>query len=137
MALTKEELAELRALEADEKKAAEAAADADLRLRLEAKRMRKRIGAKGLEHGKDFIVVEVPAAGVALAFRRPTDVEVDTYAESDDGRAGIEKFTIGLLIEPAKDVVEELFAKFAGMAPSLDTPIASMLGKVREEEAKK
>jgi 23S rRNA pseudoU1915 N3-methylase RlmH len=137
MALSKEELAELQALEVEESKAAEAQADAELRQRLEAKRMRKRLAKPGFEHGKDFAVVET-TTGLVVAIRRPSEVEVEALAESkDEARAGVEKFVLSLLIEPSKEIVGEHFARYCNLAPAFQPVITSMMGELRKEEAKK
>ena len=136
MALSKEELEELAALEKEEKAAAEAQADAEARQRLDAKRMRKRLSKPGVEHGKDFVVVETNT-GLVVALRRPTDLEVDAFTDSEDQRAGMEKFILSIAIEPTKAVLEEQFSRYALLAPALSGAVTGMLGKLREEEAKK
>ncbi len=138
MALTPEELAELEALEKEERKAADTRADAALRQRLEAKRMRKRLAGKHGEHGLDYVVIET-TTGLNVALRRPHDVEVDALedAKDDEKRAAMEKFITALVLEPTQAEVQEHLAKFCGLAGTFAPAVNTMMGRVREEEAKK
>lgn len=138
MALTNEELAELAELEREEKAATEAAQDAILRQRLEAKRTRKRLAAKHGLHGRDFVVLET-TAGINFAFRRPMDVELDALDEHAEGeeRSALERFLLAIALEPSKEILGRALADYPGIGPSFAPAIRSMTGRVREEEEKK
>jgi hypothetical protein len=139
MPLSKEELAELAELEKEEHKAAADAADALARQRLDAKRMRKRLAAKHGKHGLDFAVVELDM-GMNIALRRPIDVDIDALdskeAEGQE-RAYLEKFVLGLVLEPSQDDVRKCFAEYCGAVMALANFAKRMTGGAREEEAKK
>lgn len=137
MALTEQELAELAELESDVATEKAAAKDAAQRQRLDALRMRKRLAKKteGV-HGTDFIVIET-TTGLNIGLRRPVDVEVDAFHEGEDDRATLEKFLLELVLEPTKEEVATHFAKFCGLATTIPQHVNGMLGRVREEEAKK
>lgn len=138
MALTKEELEELAALEKEEHETASAKADVIARQRLEAKRMRKRLATKHGEHGKGFAVVELDT-GLNIAIRRPLDVDVDGLDEAKEGeeRAGLENFVLALVLEPSKEDVQKCFSEYCGVVTALATFAKRMTGSAREEEAKK
>jgi len=135
MALSKEELEELAALEREEKEAAAVEADAVARQALEAKRMRKRLAGKNGVHGKDFTVYETTAGNIAI--RRPLDVEIDSVGENAEDRAAQEKFLVGITLEPSADEMKKLLVTFPGLCSALIPRSFQMIGRVREEEAKK
>lgn len=139
MALSQAEKDELAELEKEEQKQASADADALARQRLEAKRMRKRLAPKHGKHGLDFVVVELDV-GLNIALRRPLDVDIDGLdAKEAEGqeRAYLEKFVLGLVLEPSQDDVRKCFADYCGAALALANFAKKMTGGAREEDAKK
>ncbi|MBX3205113.1 MAG: hypothetical protein KF764_08585 [Labilithrix sp.] len=136
--MTKEELDELQALEEGIEKDAAAAEIAAQRQRLEALRMRKRLGAKHGVHGRDFVVLET-SAGVNVAIRRPNDVELDAFevAKEKEPRAALESFLSSIVLEPSKEDVQAMLASYPTMGAAFAPAINTLMGSVREEEAKK
>jgi hypothetical protein len=116
MALSKEELAELAALEKEEQDTAAKEADDAARQRLEAKRMRKRLAAKHGKHGVDGL---------------------DTEGSEGQERAMLENFVLGLLIEPSKEEVQKCLAEYCGVVTAIANYAKRMTGSAREEDAKK
>jgi hypothetical protein len=137
MALTKEEAAELAALEADEKTAASLAADAAARQHLEALKARKRLKAKYGEHGRDFLVLET-TIGVNVAIRRPLEVEIDAVAEDGaDDRGPQESYVKAITIEPPPDEIARLLATWPGLTNAIIPKSFDLIGRLRQEEGKK
>lgn len=139
MALTQAEKDELAAFEKAEREDALADADAIARQSLEAKRMRKRLAPKYGKHALGFVVVEL-TTGMNIALRRPLDVDasvLEDVKEGEDNRGAIEKYLLGLLIEPSIEDVRKCFAEYPGVVVALGDFVKPMLGGARSEEAKK
>jgi hypothetical protein len=137
MPLSKEELAELAALEEDEQKQQQAADEAFQRQRLAAKRLRKKLAPEYGEHGKGFIVL-MTTGGDNIAFRAPVDVELDALSEKSDDRAAQEDFLVSIAIEPKGMEFRALFVKYPGLVNSVVPEVLHQLVRAtREEDVKK
>lgn len=134
MALSKEELAELNALEAEERQRLSDEADAIARQHIAALKLTKKLAASHGKPGHDFVVLETTAGN--LAVKRPRDVDVDAFTEEEDGRESTEKFARSLLIDPPTDL-DMLIAQNAGLAPAVVRAANDLLKVIRTEEAKK
>jgi hypothetical protein len=133
-ALTKEELAELDALESEVATRAAAEATEAKRQHLEALRSSKRLAAKHGAPGKDFVVFETTVGNIAI--RRPVDVEVDVIDASSE-RVDVEKFAAAVTLEPPAAELQALMAKHPGVATLILAKSMDLLKLLRAEEAKK
>lgn len=135
MALSQEELAELKQLEAEEAAEAKADADAADKQHLEALRMRKQLGAKLGKHGRDFVVLETDV-GVNVAVRQPTEMETDIASEKNNAE-GHEAFAKAVTVTPQGDELTRLIVKWPGIRTAIIKAGFELMGGVREERAKK
>lgn len=134
MQLTKEELAELEALEGEEEARQEAAAIAAKRQHLDAMRLRKKLAAKHGTHGRDFMVIETVLGNFAM--RRAQDVEVDNIDGGSD-RSDLEKLAMAITLEPSAIELQKLMAEHHGLVGTLVSESSKMLKVLREEETRK
>lgn len=132
--LTKEELAELAALEREEKARLDAEAVAAKRQHLEALRSAKRLSAKHGMPGRDFVVLETKVGNIAV--RKPMDIEIDAMDDENVQRGKLEELATALTIEPLAATLQPLFADNPGLAPAIMRH-AIKLAKVEREEASK
>lgn len=135
MDLTREELAELAALEAEDEERRKVARAAAQRQHLEALRMVKRLAQKHGTPGIDFAICESVIGNVAV--RRPTDLEVDADHGDLEQRGVLERFVLDLVLEPTREEVQRLFVQHAGLVAALAGVIAKLQKAVREEDVKK
>lgn len=132
--LTKEELAELAALEKEEADRLAAEAAAEKRQHLDALRLAKKLSAKHGRPGHDFLVLETRLGNVAV--RRPVDVEIDTIGEDAD-RSVLENYVAAIVLEPTPDEIRRLMAEHHGLCGAIVNASNRLLKALREEEAKK
>jgi hypothetical protein len=132
--LTKEELAELEALEKEEADRLKAAAVAAKRQHLEALRLSKRMALKHGTPGRDFVVLETIIGNIAL--RRPLDVEIDGITPASE-RPDLEKFAAAVVVEPATAELQQHMAAHPGLCTAILKHASDLLKVLREEEAKK
>ncbi len=135
MSLSKEELEELAALEAEETKRREDEVTEAKRQHLAALRMQKRLEAAHGKPGLDFVVVETRVGNFAM--RRPQDVELEMLTDKKDDPAAHEEFCGMLSIEPSSSEVKATIGKYVGLPNALIPAIMSMVDMARSEEVKK
>lgn len=135
--LSAEELAELKALEQEEKDRLDEVALAAQRQHLEALRLVKKLRTAGKngEPGSGFVVIETRVGNVAV--RRPTDVEIDSFAEEESSRGSLEAFAQCIVLEPPAADLKVLMADNPGLATAVMNAGVGLVKVLREEEAKK
>jgi hypothetical protein len=127
VALSKEELDELAALEEEAKAEAAADKEADQRRHFEAMKLRKKYTTKDRKHGRDFGVVETKVG--IFVIKKPLDTELDPLLETPDDRGAQEKFVCQILEFPAPETVKLMFASEPQLAGAI-AAVALDLAKV-------
>lgn len=135
MALSKEELEELKKLEDEVDAERSADEEAEKRQHLDALRMRKKFATKHGKHGRDFAVLETDV-GVNIAIRQPTEMESEMVAERNDAEAH-EAFAKAITVSPTGDELTQLIVKYPGIRTAIIKSGFDLLGGLRDEKAKK
>ncbi len=133
--LTIEEKEELEALEAEVNDEYAAAAVAAQRQHIDALKLRKHLAPKCGVPGDDFEVIESDHGNFAI--RRPTEEQVQMLQEDTDDIERQKAFLLDSLIAPDEASAKVLLTKYPGLRDKLVVRAFRMVGRLREQEAKK
>lgn len=136
MTMTNEEKAELEALELEAAEEKKAKGEALARIRLDGLKLRKRLALKHGVHGDDFAVIETWPCG-AFGVRRPTEEEAALVESAPSDPETLKGLVLNTIISHPEEEVRAIIVKYPGVRDALANGAFSLVGKLRELEAKK